>query len=121
MQFVVHLLDQADRSAPQTFQLPLRRHLPIQIYQNFSRLSAFVRTDDAAFLQQVHDPSRTRVADAQAALQDRDAGAVGLADDLDALLDEFLVFIAGFVVQAIGPSPNGSADRPHPKRQKGEL
>src|SRR5437899_8098459 len=57
----------------------------------FRSLGALVRADDAALFQQVHDPSGASVADAQAALQDRDAGAIGLADDFDALLDQFLV------------------------------
>ena len=66
----------------------------IQIDQNVARLGAFARADDAAVFQFVHDARGAGIAEAQAALQQGDAGFLFAADDFDALLDQFLILIA---------------------------
>ena len=65
----------------------------VQIDQNIARLGAFARADDAAVFQFIHDARGAAVAEAQAALQERDAGFLFAADDFDALLDDVFVFI----------------------------
>src|ERR1019366_1300564 len=70
----------------------------IQINQNVARLGAFAGADDAAAFQFVHDARGAGVTEAQAALEQRHAGLLFAADDLDALLDEVFVLVnAGFV------------------------
>ena len=77
----------------------------IQIDQNIARFGAFARADDAAIFQFIHDARGAGVAEAQAALQQGDAGLLFAADDLDALLDDFLILIdAAFVAESCSPA-----------------
>src|ERR1017187_7750707 len=72
----------------------------VQINQNVARLRAFAGADDAAAFQFVHDARGAGVAEAQPALEQRDARLLFAADDLDALLDEVLVLVnAAFVAE----------------------
>src|ERR1017187_5538550 len=72
----------------------------LEIYQDVARLGAFAGADDAAAFQFVHDARGAGVAEAQPPLQQRDAGLLFAADDLDALLDEVLVLVnAAFVAE----------------------
>src|SRR5665213_231113 len=74
------------------------RAAAVEVNQNVARLRAFARTDDAAIFQFVHDARGAGVAEAQAALHQRDARLLFAADDFDALLDQIFVFInAAFV------------------------
>ena len=52
------------------------------------------RREHAGVVQLVDDARRTTVSDSEAPLQQRDAGLLLAADDLDALLDEILVLAA---------------------------
>src|ERR1035437_4625605 len=69
------------------------RAAAVEVYQNFARLGALAGADDATAFEFVHDARGPGVAEAQAALHERDAGFLFAADDLDALLDEFLVLV----------------------------
>src|SRR5665213_3828788 len=74
------------------------RAAAVEVNQNVARLRAFAGADDAAIFQFVHDARGAGVAEAQAALHERDARLLFAADDLDALLDNFLVLVnAAFV------------------------
>src|SRR5262245_28206959 len=53
-----------------------------------SRLGALVAGDDAAPFEHVDEPAGTRVADPQAALEERRRGGLGLDDDLDRAVEE---------------------------------
>src|SRR5579862_9697132 len=73
----------------------------IQINQDVPRFRALAWADDATVLQFVHDARRAGVAQPQPPLQQRDARLLFAADDLHALLDQLLVFVAGaFLVKA---------------------
>ena len=75
----------------------------VEINQNFARLGAFARTDDAAAFQFVHDARGAAVAEPQTPLHERHARLLFAADDLDALLDEVLVLVnAAFVAETGG-------------------
>src|ERR1017187_6314400 len=65
----------------------------VEIYQDFARLGSLAGADDAAAFEFVHDARGAGVAEAEPALHQGDAGFLFAADDFDALLDEFLVFI----------------------------
>src|ERR1035437_7820214 len=69
------------------------RAAAVEVYQDFARLGAFAGADDAAAFEFVHDARSAGVAETQAALHQRDAGFLFAADDLDALLDEFLILL----------------------------
>src|SRR5437899_8610762 len=74
----------------------------IEVDQNIPWFGAFARTNDAAVFQLVHDTGGAAIAQAQAPLQQRHAGFLLAANDLDALLDNFLVFIDPAFVVKIG-------------------
>src|SRR5450755_1852666 len=88
--------------------VPSHRALPravvaftVQVNQDFARLGAFAFADDAPVLQFVHDARGAAIAEAEAALQQRDARLLFAADDFDALLDDFLVLVnAALVAEA---------------------
>src|SRR5262245_33430076 len=56
--------------------------------QDASRLGAFVPGDDAAALEHVDQPAGARVADAEAPLEERRRGGLGLDDDLDRAVEQ---------------------------------
>ena len=56
-----------------------------------ARLRALVAADDAAALEHVDEPAGARVADAQAALEERDRRGLRLDDDLDRLVEQRVV------------------------------
>ena len=66
----------------------------IEINENIARFRAFAWSHDAAALKFIHDAGSAGVAEAEAALHERDAGFLLGADHFDALLDQFLIFIA---------------------------
>ena len=70
------------------------RAAAVQIDENIARFGAFAWADDAAILQFIHDAGGAGVTEAQAALHERNAGFLFAANDFDALLDQFLVFVA---------------------------
>jgi len=63
--------------------------------QNVARLGSFAGAHDSPVLEFIHDPRGAAVAQAQPALEQGNAGFLFAADDLDALLDDFLVLVAG--------------------------
>ena len=69
----------------------------VEVNEDVAWLGAFARADVAAFFEDVHDAGGAAVADLEPALQERDAGLLLAADDLDALLDEFLVLAFAFL------------------------
>ena len=85
----------------------------VQINEDVARLGAFAGADDAAVLQFIHDARGAAIAEAQAALEQRDAGLLFAADDFDAVLDDLLVLVnaalligvAGRRGRAVGGSP----------------
>ena len=72
----------------------------VQVNQDVARFGAFAGADDAAVFEFVHDARGAAVAQAQAALEQGDAGLLLAADDLDALLDDFLVLVNAALVVA---------------------
>src|SRR6516162_6311538 len=54
--------------------------------------SAFARTQNTALLQNINDARSARIAESQAALQQRSGGAFFLPNDLKALLDQLFIF-----------------------------
>src|ERR1700690_1755579 len=74
----------------------------VQINQYVPRLGALAGPDDAAVFQFVHDASRARVTQAQTPLHERNTGLLFAADDLDALLDDFLVLVDAAFVPVVG-------------------
>src|SRR2546421_10058667 len=74
----------------------------IEIDQNIARLGAFARPHEAAVLQFIHDAGGASIAEAKAALEQRDAGFLLAANDFNTLLNQFFVFIAArLLCQAI--------------------
>src|SRR5204863_8022629 len=59
--------------------------------EHATRLRAFVRRDDPAALEHVDQAAGARVADAQATLKERDGGRLRLDDDLDRLLEQWIL------------------------------
>ena len=71
----------------------------VQIDQNLPRTRPVLGTDDTLFLHDLHDAGGAIVADAQAALQHRGAGALRRFQDIERLLIQLLV-VAQIVVAA---------------------
>src|SRR5437899_9296592 len=75
----------------------------VEVDENVARFSAFAGADDAAVFEFVHDAGGAAIAEAEASLQERDAGFLFAANDLDALLNNFLVFVAAaFAIETAG-------------------
>src|ERR1700680_4769761 len=62
--------------------------LAVEVDQDFAGLGAVAGADEAAVFQLIHDARGAAIAETQASLQQRDAGFLFAADDLDALLDD---------------------------------
>jgi hypothetical protein len=67
---------------------------------DFAGFGAAGGADDAAVLEDIHHAGRAAVADLQAALEQGGAGLALAADDLDAVLHQFLVLLAVLVVES---------------------
>src|ERR1035437_4032456 len=81
---------------------PAGRAATAQVEEDVTRLGAIARTDNAAVLKLIHDAGDAAIAEAQAALEEGDAGLLFAADDLDALLDDLFVFVdAALVIEAV--------------------
>ena len=78
------------------------RAAAVEVNQDFTRFRAVARADDAAIFQFVHNARGAAVAEAQAALQQRDARLLFAADDFDALLDDFLVLVNAALIAKAG-------------------
>ena len=61
----------------------------VQVDEDVARFAAIARTDDAAILQFIHDACGAPITEAQAALEDGDAGLLLAADDFDAILGQW--------------------------------
>jgi hypothetical protein len=73
----------------------------VQVDQNVARFLAVAGADDPAVLEFIHDAGGTTVAEAQAVLEERDAGLLLAANDLDAILNDFFVLVdAALVIEA---------------------
>src|SRR5260370_14664612 len=70
------------------------RAAAVQVNQNVPRFGAFAGADDAAVFQLIHDAGGAAIAEAQTALQQRDAGLLFATNDFDALFDQLFVFVA---------------------------
>src|SRR5439155_17742097 len=68
--------------------------------EHLARLRAVARTDDAALLEDVHQAGGARVADAQAALEQRRGGAVELSHDADRVLEQSVADLLALSVLA---------------------
>ncbi len=64
-----------------------------QIHENLTRLCAFSWTDVTAVFKDVQNARGAGVAKPQAALEQRSARLLFLLHDLNALVDEFLIFV----------------------------
>src|ERR1039458_2619946 len=67
-------------------------------FEDFAGLGAVGGTDQAIALHHVDEVGGAAVADAQAALQQRGAGLAELEDEADCVVEEIVVFLAGFAV-----------------------
>src|SRR5688500_12750375 len=67
----------------------------IEVDQDVPRLGPLTRAHDAALLEFIHNPRSPRVAEAQSPLHQRNARFLFAANDLDALLNEILILLAG--------------------------
>src|ERR1019366_1204772 len=75
----------------------------VEVDEDVAGFGAVAGADDAAVLQLIHYTGGTAVAEAQAALEEGDAGFLFAADDFDAVLDDLFVFVdAALVIEAAG-------------------
>src|SRR5688500_15873171 len=74
----------------------------VEIDQDVPWFGAFAGANNAAPFQFVHDAGGAGVTKAEPALHERDAGFLFAANDLDALLDEAFVLVAGIFVADAG-------------------
>ena len=63
----------------------------VEIDENLARLRAFSGSQNAALLQNVNDPRRACIPEPEAALQQGSGGSFLLPDNIETLLDQFLV------------------------------
>ena len=76
--------------------------IAVEVYQDFAGLGTVALADDAAIFQLVYDARGAAVAEPQAALEQWDADFLFAANDFDALLDDFLVFINAALDVGVG-------------------
>src|SRR5579863_2045558 len=76
--------------------LPLRERVLVD--EDAARLRPLVAADDPASLEHVHEAAGSRVADAEAPLEERDRGRLRLDDDLDRAVEERVVVRVEFAV-----------------------
>src|SRR5262245_13880737 len=98
-----HLLFPPFPSVPSPRLALAVRAAAVQVYQNISGLSPLAGPDNAAILQFVHNASGAAITETQPPLQERDAGLLLTANDLDALLNNAFVFInATLLLEVVG-------------------
>jgi len=77
---------------------------PVAIFEDFARLGAVGRTDDAVFFHKVDQARGAAVTDAQAALQCGSGSTAGVANDSNGVLIEVVVdILAAVSIGAISP------------------
>jgi hypothetical protein len=69
----------------------------VEVDENLARLRALARAQYAALFQNINDPRRSRVTEPEAPLEQRGRGPFFLPDNLEAFLDQLLVFVGHIV------------------------
>src|SRR5215469_15856437 len=70
---------------------------PIAVFQDFTRLGAVGRADDAVFLHQIDETRGAAITDSQAALQGRSGSSAGITNDANCVLIQVVVHVLAAV------------------------